>query len=126
MPRPRKKLLSSRISDLLRVESGFSRRLLVPRPSHVCVRRGVAKGKARGVAFLGGESHVLSYGFWKKGGEKSVRTDPGGLARSASVGSCTGAGFLPFSCSLAGHRPVLVRVRRGFLGGENPKDVARS
>jgi hypothetical protein len=73
------------------------------------------------------ESHTCCRtAFGKRGGETSVRTDPGGLAPSVSVRSCTGAGFLPFSCSLVGHRPVLVRVRRGYVGGESQKAVARS
>ena len=65
-------------------------------------------------------------GFEQREGGTSVRTDPGGLARSASVRTCSGAGFLSFSCSLADHQPVLVRLRRGVFGGELQKDVAFS
>ena len=66
---------------------------------------------------------MLLSGFEQKDGGTSVRTDPGGLARSASVRTFSGAGFLSFSCSLADHQPVLVRLRRGVFGGGRQKGV---
>ena len=64
---------------------------------------------------------MLLSGFEQKEGGTSVRTDPGGLARSVSVRSCTGAGFLLFPFSLVGQRPAHVCARGGVLGEEARK-----